>query len=141
MAVYSKTEMIFKKVFELNPDSPNYWSNLFNFADILFNPENIEDKEQKELCKVNQERLHADIQRIMHLFRQGTFTPSFFLIQRTMAQMMPDDFIKVKTDSSVTRIYKIQLENELESMKSWIMHEIGRMPIRISSPNLNVMSM
>ena len=137
----SKSEIMFKKFFELNPDSPNYWSNLFNFADVLFDPENTIDSEQKEKNEGNQVRLRGELQRIMSYFKQGDYTPNFFLIQHTLANMVDGDFVKVKSGGRITRIYKVQLMSELEQIKGWLFREVGRLPIRFSSPNLSVVNM
>lgn len=137
----TKTEILWKKFFEISPDSSNYWSNMFNIADVLFDPENTDDEAQKEINKANQDRLKADLQTIMNYFRQGDYTPNFFLIQHTLSNMINGDFVKVKSDGRITRIYKEQLMNELEKIKSWLFREVGKMPVRFTSPQMNVVNM
>jgi hypothetical protein len=126
------------KFFELNPDSPSYWSNLFALADVLFDPANTDNPEQKEKNKANQDKLRQELQRIMDFFKQGNYTPNFFIIQQTLANMAAGDYVKVKGDGRVTKIYREQLQNELEKIKGWLFREVGRLPIRFSSPQMNV---
>lgn len=136
----SKSEIIWKKFFELNPDSANYWSNLFNFADVLFDPENTDDPEQKAKNEQNQAKLRGELQRIMSFFKQGDYTPNFFLIQHTLANMVAGDFVKVKSEGRITRIYKVQLMSELEKIKGWLFREVGKLPIRFTTPQMNIVN-
>lgn len=137
----TKTEILWKKFFELSPDSPNYWSNAFNIADVLFDPENTDDPDQKVKNQENQAKLRGHLQRIMSYFQQGDFIPNFFLIQHTLSSMLGGDFVKVKSGGRVTRIYKEQLLSELEQIKGWLFREIGKMPVRFTTPQMNVMNM
>ncbi len=137
----SKTEILWKKFFELNPESSNYWSNIFNVADVLFDPDNTDDPEQKIKNNENREHLRNELQRVMNYFSQGDYTPNFFLIQHTLSNMVNGDFVKVKSDGRITRIYKEQLMNELEKIKSWLFREVGKMPVRFTTPQMNVVNM
>ncbi len=77
----------------------------------------------------------------MSYFRQGDFIPNFFLIQHTLANMVSGDFVKVKSSGRVTRIYKEQLLSELEQIKGWLFREVGKMPVRFTTPQMNVVNM
>ncbi len=137
----SKLEIIWKRIWELDTESPNYWSNLFNLSAILFDPANTIDKEQKKINLTNRKRLESDLSRIMDYFKEGDKSPNFYLIQMTFSKMIDGDFVKIKNGGHITKIYKEQLKNELEKTKSWLYREIGKMPVRFTSSNMSVVNM